>query len=115
MNATRAGGSPAAHARRTPAGIIDSSNGSASATPAPRSSMRLDRCFFVRYGISTSEVRRRRRAGLHALAKRIARDDRLHERAKRVVILCGGAHDGAHDGHVVALELAPQGVRHEAL
>ncbi len=32
-----------------PAGNIDSRNGSASATPAPRSTVRRDKCFFVRY------------------------------------------------------------------
>ena len=48
MNATRVRGAPAADALRTPAGIIDSSSGNASATPAPRSTVRRERCFFVR-------------------------------------------------------------------
>ena len=48
MNATRFGGMPAAHARRIAAGIIDSSSGNPKATPAPRSSVLRERCFFVR-------------------------------------------------------------------
>jgi hypothetical protein len=45
--ANRARGAPAALAERIPAGIMDSRNGSAMAAPAPRRTVRRDRCFFV--------------------------------------------------------------------
>jgi hypothetical protein len=52
MQASRERGTPAADARRMPAGIMDSKNGNESATPAPRSTVRRERCFFVRYRIA---------------------------------------------------------------
>src|SRR5688572_10258893 len=62
MHASRVRGLAAA-ARATPAGIIESSRGKASAAPAPRSNARRERCRFVRYVIAiapeTSALRRK--------------------------------------------------------
>src|SRR5215510_2944046 len=89
----RSFGAPAVCASAVAAGIIASSSGSASVTPAPLSTVRRERCFFVR-NMRTSETyvvsgfsrtarppkggRYVRSTRLHP--KRLTRDDPRHDR-----------------------------------
>src|SRR5687767_3981281 len=98
MQPSRVGRAPAAVcANAVPAGIIDSSSGSASVTPMPWRNVRRDRCFFVMNDIaSVSSLNgsddpsvRILRAPLHALLERIALDDAEHERGEAVSLAPG--------------------------
>jgi hypothetical protein len=53
MQVSRVLGAAAVFCRGVCAGIIESSSGKATATPAPRSNVRREMCFFVRKFIST--------------------------------------------------------------
>src|SRR5690606_25811240 len=102
----------------TPAGFIASRRGSAIQAPAPRSTVRRERCFFVmnmrtallspRFAVSgkraptpffARSVRRhdgalRLRGPAHQ--ERIARHDLPDDRREAIVVLCGFADDPAH-------------------
>src|SRR5215475_11241108 len=124
----RSFGAPAVCASAVAAGIIASSSGSASVTPAPLSTVRRERCFFVRnmrtsatYVVSGfSRTARPPKGGRYVRSirlhpKRLTRDDARHDRRQPVVLRRGASHHRAHLGHVVPLQLPPQRIHHELL
>src|SRR5215469_1370462 len=113
-------GTAAVLARGVCAGIIESSSGSARATPAPRRTVRRDMCFFVRnIGPSTSRHTQLARsalldvlvlAELHLLVhlERIAFYDTHHERGKLVIIALRRVDNRTNQRHIIALGASTQ-------
>src|SRR5579864_1085452 len=110
------------------AGTIESSRGSASATPAPRRTVRRDMYFLVMnigfrsfsFDIYHPSFRSARGtllglrvcAELHLLVhlEGLALDDAHHQRRETVVVLFGFVHNGPDQGHVVVFGAAAEGV-----
>src|SRR5262245_153942 len=79
-----------------PAPIIDSRNGSAMVTPAPRRNVRRETCLLVKNAMADSPTiaqRELRALLLHFHLKRGAFDDAEDERREPVVVLRRTAHD----------------------
>src|SRR5262245_39803528 len=112
MQPKRIFGAAAVCASAVPAGIIESSNGNAIAAPAPRSTVRRERCFLVTNMAPTSidligaSLLRLVATLLHPILHRPACNDALHQRRKTIVVFRGRSHDLAHHRHVVRLERA---------
>src|SRR5580692_11593798 len=104
-------GAAAVCASAVAAGIIASSSGRASVAPAPRSTVRRDRCFFVRNMVNPSVGLSSWAVSLHA--EGIARDDAGHDGREPVVLIRGPANHGTHLRHIVIPELPPEGIHHE--
>src|SRR5207244_4426960 len=76
------------------AGTIDSKNGNAIVTPAPRRKVRRERCFLVINMVALL---------LHLHLKRCALHDTEHERRKTIIIASRVANDRPDDRHVVVM------------
>src|SRR5687767_13610858 len=98
------------------AGIIDSSSGSASVTPAPRRKVRRDKCAFVMNAISVSAAGPKGPALLlHAFLERVAVDDAQDQRREPIVVRAGAPDDRTHARHVVMVHRPAQRVCHQLL
>src|SRR6266540_5448237 len=97
------------------AGTIDSSSGSASAAPAPRSTARRGMCFFVinisapdgeAQGLRVTELMRRAGADgcLHVHLKRLAPDDRRDDGRESIRCARGVTDDRSHERHVLIVD-----------
>src|ERR1700733_16324968 len=128
MNASFIFGAAAVCARATAAGIIASSNGSATTAPTPRRTVRRDKCFLVRNIMSNPlahSVRYQHLSHLHvrlggALTggyllhlKSRTRDDTYQDRREAIVVGGRGAHDPSHRRHVVIIERAAERIGHQ--
>src|SRR5262245_10584909 len=125
----RCGAAPVC-ANATPAGSIASSSGSAMQLPAPRNTVRRERCFFVMnisyllspLALLLRVLRSHRRRGRTVVlggdtprTKRIAFDERPHQRRKTIVVLGSLPHDLTDGGHVVVFDCTPERVGQEPL
>src|SRR5262245_4308314 len=90
-------------ARAVCAGIIASSSGSPTATPAPRRNVRRDKCFLV-MNIIGSLIARNLFRSPHPELRAV--NDTQHDRRKLVVVLGRIADDLPDGGHIVILEFA---------
>src|SRR6188508_507744 len=98
------------------AGIIDSSSGNASVTPAPCRKVRRDRCAFVMNAIDISAAGPKGPALLlHALLERVALDDAHDQRREPVVVRAGAANDRAYRRHIVVVYGPAERVCHQLL
>src|SRR5678809_663124 len=91
------------------AGIMASSRGRARLTPAPLSSVRRDRCFFVKNIFDSLLVN----SGLHA--KGIAGHDTGNDVRQPIVILRGAMHHRPYLWHIEIFEFATEGIHHQLL
>src|SRR5215475_15104534 len=96
-------------ARAVCAGIIASSSGSPTATPAPRRNVRRDKCFLV-MNIIGSLITRNLLRSPHL--ERRAVNDTQHDRRKLVIVLGRNPDDLPYGRHIVILEFAPQREHH---
>src|SRR6186713_1583001 len=137
MKATRGLMAAAVFASAVWAGIIASSSGSAIAAPAPCSTVRRERCFFVMNMVWSPALRSGRNDGSgrsfgsvgsylcgprdrgrrrrRAPPEGIAVHDAEHDGLEAVVLGLGVAHDVAHGGHVVEVDVATHRVDHQLL
>src|SRR6266446_4252997 len=125
MNPQRAIGLAAVFASGVWAGTMDSRNGNATATPAPRRKVRRDKCFFVMNIGAASLIivsscylisflfRVFRLFHLHL--ERSAFDDSENERRKLIVSAGGISKDRADNRHVVILDSTAEAVRQKHL
>src|SRR5688572_3477409 len=98
-------------------GIMASSSGRPTATPAPRRKVRRERCFFVMY-IATPQADLK--VGLYRLfgcrfphLKRRALHNPHHDRREAIVVAGSVAHDLPHGRHVVVLDASTESIRHK--
>src|SRR4029079_9819973 len=112
MQASRVRPAAAVFASAVRAGTIASRNGSAIVAPMPRRTVRRLTCFFVRYISPLLSVRTGVRA---AHAERRALHDPEDERRKVILVRAGVADDAAYRGHVVTVEAAAEGLRHQVV
>src|ERR1700733_2666750 len=115
MNASFIFGAAAVCARATAAGIIASSNGSATTAPTPRRTVRRDRCFLVRNIMSNPLAHSVRYGHLSHFHVRLPGalsgghlfhlkcrtcDDSDQDRREAIVVSGRTAHDLSHRWHV---------------
>src|SRR4249919_1153278 len=89
-----------------------SKNGSATAAPAPRKSVRRSRCSFliIMTRVPSWEIFRRGQGSRHSLLKRHAFDNAQNKR-RPTIIICGRLmHDRPLRRHVVILGAAAQSI-----
>src|SRR5215471_2810490 len=118
MHVRRVFGAAAVWRRGVWAGTIDSSSGSEIEAPSPRSTVRLDRCFFVMNImplLTFSLYRSLGRRGLHSLFKCIAGDDPSHQRRKSIVGARRLLEDRTNGGFIVIMNGAAETIRHQLL
>src|SRR5207248_10623272 len=127
MPTKRRTGAAAVRRSGVTAGTIDSSNGSASVTPAPRRNVRRGMCFFVMNMVRAPPEIRRTRKGppymcrlissrafvrcFHSHLELRALDDAQHDGREPVVVPGHILHDRADDRHVGVFDAAAQRVR----
>src|SRR5216110_3503438 len=106
----------AAFANTERAGTIASRNGSATAAPMPRSTVRRDIVLFeinIRSPLPLTIGRGQRRFDRFRHPERRAVDDAEHERRHAKVVLSGVADDRADRGHVGVLDPPSERVGHQ--
>src|SRR5665213_90716 len=98
MAAKRVGGIAAVLVRGVCAGIMESSRGSASATPVPRRTARRDKCFLLMIpNLAGSDIFVSIGEPFHVHLELFALDDAEHQRGEVVFIPVSYTHLRAHE------------------